>query len=281
MEKKNLEALLSDGMTIKSIAECVGKGETTVRYWMAKFELKPNFSGPRKTWSDEEMKEAIATSFTISDVLNKVGLTVRPGNYPRIRKFIRDNNLDISHMLGRKSGRGGTKSRPIKDILVKNSDYSPSALKKRLLKDGLLVNKCCICGQKEQWNKIPLVMVMDHINGDSRDNRIENLRMLCPNCNSQQDTFCSGQRKYLIDLGANVFEKTVNLSICPVCKENTMVRGARKCQVCREKLSRKVEWPSKEELMQLLKIKSMVAIGKQYGVTDNAVRRWTKKYKII
>ncbi len=79
------------------------------------------------------------------------------------------------------------------DILVKNSPYEggSSALKSRLYRAGLLKEdaQCAECGVSSIWNGKRLVLQLDHINGSNRDNRIENLRLLCPNCHSQTDTY--------------------------------------------------------------------------------------------
>lgn len=79
-------------------------------------------------------------------------------------------------------------------ILVKNSTYLwTTNLKKKLLKDGYFDYRCFECGISE-WNNKPLSLQLDHINGVNDDNRIENLRLLCPNCHSQTETYCRGKR---------------------------------------------------------------------------------------
>jgi endogenous inhibitor of DNA gyrase (YacG/DUF329 family) len=78
---------------------------------------------------------------------------------------------------------------PLKNMLIKNSPHSRHNIKNRLIKENFLKNICSICGLPSMWNSKPIVMVLDHINGDSKDYRIENLRLVCPNCNSQLDTF--------------------------------------------------------------------------------------------
>lgn len=79
---------------------------------------------------------------------------------------------------------------PIEEVLIENSTYARQHLKRRLLKEGLLTDVCAECGLAEVWNGKPIVLHLDHINGTNNDNRLENLRLLCPNCHSQTKTYC-------------------------------------------------------------------------------------------
>lgn len=150
----------------------------------------------RRTWTNEQLIEAVSDSISKADVLRKLGLAVRPGNYRTFDKYVEKLSLDCSHFLGQAHGTSiPPQKRELKEVLVENSTYySTSHLKNRLLKEGLLENTCVKCPVENTWQGERLVLVLDHINGDSRDNRMENLQLLCPNCNSQQPTFCRGKR---------------------------------------------------------------------------------------
>jgi len=81
------------------------------------------------------------------------------------------------------------------EVFVENSDYSRHSLKKRIIKQNLMEYKCQCCGLGDKWNNEIISLQLDHINGINNDNRIENLRFLCPNCHSQQDTYAAKNRK--------------------------------------------------------------------------------------
>lgn len=155
--------------------------------------------------------------------------------------------------------------KPIEYYLTENSCASSNSLKKRLIKEGYKENKCEICGITE-WMGKPLILQLDHINGNHSDNRLNNLRILCPNCHSQTETW------------GNKGEKEINK--CPDCGREILPHSKR-CRSCAGKyrnLMYKVNRPSKEELYKLICSYSFVKIGTMYGVSDNSVRKWCKKY---
>ena len=97
--------------------------------------------------------------------------------------------------ISEKNHKKGNPKYSLEEILIENSSYTNrTRLKIRLLKEHLIEYKCAICGNKGEWNNQPLTLQLDHINGINNDNRIENLRFLCPNCHSQTETY-SGRNK--------------------------------------------------------------------------------------
>ena len=75
------------------------------------------------------------------------------------------------------------------ELFIKNSKYSTSYVKNRIIQENLIEYKCTECGIIDKWNDKKIILELDHINGINTDNRVENLRFLCPNCHSQTEHF--------------------------------------------------------------------------------------------
>ena len=142
---------------------------------------------PRR-WTEEQLKTAAKKSTSVRQVLHLLGLKEAGGNYSQIRKFLDFYKVDTTHFRGpgwSKGMRGIGKPRiPLENILVESSTYQSYKLKKRLYSAGLKLPKCEECGWAKQNDDGYLPPELDHINGNHTDNRIENLRVLCPNCHS-------------------------------------------------------------------------------------------------
>lgn len=136
---------------------------------------------PHKKYYDwSEIQEYYDTGKTYRDCRKKFGFASGSWHKAVVRGDIRTRTL----------------LKPLDEVMVENSTYNRGHLKRRLLEKGLLDNVCAICGCQPVHNGKPMVLVIDHINGVNNDNRIDNLRMLCPNCNSQTDTFSGRNKKY-------------------------------------------------------------------------------------
>lgn len=126
----------------------------------------------------------------------------------------------------------------------------------------------------------------EHINGDHFDNRIENLRFLCPNCHAQTDTYagkntriCKEKRRER-ELDPPKEKKEPHKYICEDC-HTKLPKKATRCRNCHLKhkvTTRKVERPTLEQLQQDLVDMSMVKVGQKYGVSDNCIRKWMNHY---
>lgn len=146
----------------------------------------------------EKIEAIVAESYSIAAVLKKLEMDVSGANYKGFKSACKKLNISTEHFTGQGHLKNKThkwaKTKTFEEILVKNSDYlNTSNLKQRLFKANLLHKKCYICNLTD-WQNKPLSLQIDHINGDNTDNRLENLRILCPNCHSQTDTY-SGKNK--------------------------------------------------------------------------------------
>lgn len=81
------------------------------------------------------------------------------------------------------------KKTDLSKVLVQNSTYARHALKRRLIEENLIPYECQVCKNDGGWNNQKLSLHLDHINGVFNDNRLCNLRFLCPNCHSQTDSY--------------------------------------------------------------------------------------------
>ena len=145
------------------------------------------------------MEEAVRSSFSYRQVLIKLGLREAGGNYAQIRYYIKESSLDINHFTGKGWNKGlkfqPRPAIPIERILVENSTYQSFKLKNRLFKEELKEKRCEECGWAEVSADGYLPLELDHINGNRMDNRLENLRVLCPNCHSLKPTHRGRNRK--------------------------------------------------------------------------------------
>ena len=144
--------------------------------------------------SDEQFVELLKNSSTISEVLFKLGYSVKGNSwgFAKIRQRMSDLNLDGSIFKGKSPiTKYGTLNKVnASDILKPNCKHARSVLRRYVIKNNLIPYRCAICGCVE-WQGRTLSLELDHINGINNDNRIENLRFLCPNCHSQTTTYGS------------------------------------------------------------------------------------------
>lgn len=217
----------------------------------------------KSKYTISEITEAVKHNQTIAGVLRSLNLRISGSSYKVIQKNISELSLDTSHWKGQAYDRVGIRCEPLKNILVQNSHYR-GYLRIRLLREGLLRNECSVCLCPPTWQGKPLTLQLDHINGINTDNRIENLRIICPNCHSQTSTFGTKNIKR--------YGKPLHKNFCEFCKVE-VYPGNIRCHPCAARATVKIKWPSVEYLLERLKTTTFTALGKELGVRDNTIRK--------
>ncbi len=165
-------------------------------------------------------------------------------------------------------------------VLTERSSYSRRTLKNRLYAEGLKQRQCELCGQSEHWHGRRMSLILDHINGAADDHRLENLRIVCPNCAATLETHC----------GRNA--RTLTERCCELCGRRFMPSyGAQRfcSRYCGQRhtrvpgqprpwLRRVDPRPSYEQLLTETRELGFRATGRKYGVSDNAIRKWIRAY---
>jgi hypothetical protein len=233
--------------------------------------------GPR--YSDVEAQKAVAVSHSYAEALRKLGMCQTGGNAGTLRKYAELWGISTAHFdsnVGR-THRVHGRITPLGEILVENSTYSRGHLKRRLYEAGLKARRCEVCGQGELWRGNTMSLILDHINGVATDHRLENLRILCPNCAATLETHC----------GRNV----PRTRRCKRCSTRFHPRYGRQhycSKYCGSRWdrrgiprpgSRKVERPPYERLLADVQALGYCAVGRRYGVSDNAIRKWIRCYE--
>lgn len=223
-----------------------------------------------KKWNYEQLIAAVKDSISISEILQKLGLKPKGSNYRTIHRYFNLYKIDTSHLLGFASSKGKIrpeKRKSISDMFVNNPTGSikTERLKTRLVEENLLPYKCAEC-EISEWKNKELSLHLDHINGDSYDNRLENLRFLCPNCHSQTDTYCGKKNRKpqkFCACGKAINNQSV---CCKICKPNTYPNPT------------KIDWSDMAKIVQLVKDTNYEQAARILGVSSNSIRKHIKKW---
>jgi hypothetical protein len=233
-------------------------------------------------FSESDARTAVAEAISWSAALRALGYEPKGANIRTLQRWVKTWGISTEH-FDPHAARGlasAARGRPLEEIMVENSTYPRGKLKRRLYSAGLKQRECEMCGQGESWNGRRMALILDHINGISNDHRLDNLRIVCANCAATLDTHC----------GRNVPHQRT----CPGCGEAFMptamqhrycsqrcwgiISRERKLGIPQPHL-RKVERPPYEQLMKDVRTMSMLAVGRKYAVSDNAVRKWIRWYE--
>ena len=131
----------------------------------------------------EYINKIVAESNSFSEVLRKLELSKSGAMVKYLKDYLNELNISVEHF-----GKYGKTIRTFENVFIKNSDVDQKTLRKWYFEGKYSEYKCSICGQEPIWQSKPLTLILDHINGCNNDDRLENLRWVCPNCNQQLET---------------------------------------------------------------------------------------------
>lgn len=249
--------------------------------------------------SDSDFAEMVKQASSYADILRAANLHYKGANINTVKRRISHLKLDDSHIPKGMASNHGRKFEcrrysvedAVNEVFISNSKMQRERVKKMLLRFDLIPYKC-ECGIDGNWRGKKLSLQLEHKNGISNDNRLDNLCFMCPNCHSQTDTFAgkSTRKKYeeydteefrndCKTLSAKAVRKKYKISanvLGKICDRSSIDRPIRESMENRKVKNR----PSKEELTELIKQYPMVYVGKMFSVSDNAVRKWCKLYNI-
>jgi hypothetical protein len=204
------------------------------------------------------------------------------GNHATLRKYIERWSIATDHF---DPDAARVVPRPpifsIEAVLTENSTYSRGTLKKRLYREGLKQRRCELCGQGETWRERRMSLILDHVNGVANDNRLENLRIVCPNCAATLDTHCGRNSRRLTERHCELCgtEFMPGYGTQRFCSRYCGQRGPREPGAPKLSLRRVEPRPSYEQLLADTQELGYLGTGRKYGVSDNAIRKWIRAYE--
>ena len=226
-------------------------------------------------YTKEELEKIINQSTSMQDFLRNLGYSSNSSStYYLVRTKLNDLNIDYSSLLKTKHI---PQKRNVDNIFIKNSTADQHTLRKYYKEGNYSEYKCSICGQEPVWQGKDLTLILDHIDGDNHNSVLENLRWVCPNCNQQLPT--TGFKKMRVKKIPEEFK-------CKTCGK-IISRNSTYCLECSSSLKKEESIKEKENkgisrdfLKKEIRTKSFIQIGKEQGVSDNAIRKWCKKHNL-
>jgi hypothetical protein len=235
----------------------------------------------RLRFTEDEARAAIAASLSFSEALRRLGLRPAGGNHATLKKYVALWSIPVDHFDPHRAQRQALANahhrRPLSEVLVEHSTFSRGHLKERLYREGLKARICELCGLGEEWRGERMGLILDHINGVADDHRLENLQIVCPNCAATLETHCGRQnrkRRHCLHCNVEFWPLTQRQRYCSVeCGRKAPCTPGPRPQ------TRKVARPPYNHLMREIHALGYEAVGRRYGVSGNAVRKWVRQYE--
>ena len=233
-------------------------------------EPQPLYKNSKHQYSEEDLRNLVADSYSMRELQRKMGYSSLGANFKTIRNRLKKYGISTDHF--KPVARDSTK-RTFENVFCKDSTASQHCLREWYLKGKYTEYKCSICGLLPFWNDQELSLTLDHINGYNHDNRLENLRWICPNCDRQLSTFGN---KSIKEQNKN---REVEKNFCIDCGKQ-ISKYATRCLSCAGKFCHPSEKPSKEKLLeQIYKCNgNFERVASAYGINSNSVRKWCRFY---
>src|SRR5688500_8291872 len=215
-----------------------------------------------------------------AQVLRVLDLCPTGGNTALLKRWLAHWQISTTHFEAREHRRISRTATPLDEIFVQGSAYARAHLKERLDAEAIKARICELCGQGELWRGRPMGLILDHINGVRDDNRLENLRIVCPNCAATLDTHCGRKNRLERPERACLRCGSIFRAKYPqqrYCSQACGVRYQRKGKP--NPALRRIERPPRDQLLREIAATSYSAVGRKYGVSDNAIRKWVRQYE--
>lgn len=223
-----------------------------------------------ENYSQQEIAQIVRLSTSYKDFARKIGYSNSPSG--DTIKAIKEKlaSYDTEHFT---TNNKIVVERTVENTFIVNSTASQKSLRKLYYEGNYTSYQCAICGQLPIWQGKELTLILDHIDGINNNDVLDNLRWVCPNCNQQLETTGSknpnrkiiAKKYYCQDCGKEISKNSVR---CVECNSKHSIIPLEQMLVTRD------------ELKQLIRTTPFTQIGKKYGVTDNAVRKWCDKYNL-
>lgn len=238
-------------------------------------------------FSRKELEDVLHKHETWAGIVKDLGVYDKHNKMvPLLKRRLDELGIDYSFMgktpIRNKPGHYRNQFTKFTDeeVFKRNNGLSIRAVRRAFLEHKEIPYECAICHLPAMWQGQPLVLTMDHIDGDTDNNEFSNLRWVCPNCDRQLPTYASRNRVRRNNRPPiPIEERRSGKNICPKCGKEKWA-DAKLCESCYKIASRKVERPTREVLKSEIRSTSMLTLGKKYGVSDAAIRKWCKSYDL-